>query len=238
MRNLRDKVVIVPGASGGMGKAICHLLAKEGAKLAIASNDATELKDLETSLRVEGAEVVSMILDVTVETDVVSFYEQVTNAFGNKVDILLNLTGISTPFQIAEMPVEKYDLTIDVNLKGTFLFTKHFIPLVDTAEGAQIINIGSMAANRPNAANPMYSAAKSAVNMFSKSLALQLIDKKIRVSTLNPGPTDTPFWGDRQIPREKFMQATDIAEVLLFLLKFNPAIVIHEIDLDSLAFFK
>lgn len=238
MRSLRNMVVIVPGASGGMGRGICRQLATEGAKLAIASNDAAALMDLEKDLKADGAEVVSMVLDVTVEAEVVSFYQQVTKAFGSKADILLNLTGISTPFQISEMPVEKYDLTMDVNVKGTFLFAKHFIPLVDTTDGALIINIGSMAANRPNAANPMYSTAKAAVNMFSKSLALQLVDKKIRVTTFNPGPIDTPFWGDRPMPREKFMQASDVADVLMFLLKLNPAIVVHEICLDSFAFFK
>ncbi len=237
MISLKGKTIVVPGASGGMGKEICKLLAEEGARLAIASNDEAQLKDLENTLTKQGNEVISMVIDVTSEDDVESFFKMVELSFG-KADILLNLPGISIPSPISDMAVEKYDLTIDVNLKGTFLCSKHFIRLVDVNSGGQIINIGSMASKRANPNAPLYCTAKAAVNMFSQGLALQLIEKKTRVTTLNPGPTDTTFWGDRPMPREKFMQAADVAEVIMFILKMNPAVVFHEVNFESFAFFK
>jgi NADP-dependent 3-hydroxy acid dehydrogenase YdfG len=237
MRVLKDKVVVIPGASGGMGKEISKLLAGEGVKFALASNDENALAELEGILKSKGTEVVSKAIDVTSETEVAEFFSLVKSTYG-KVDILLNLHGISVPAQISEMGENIYDLTMDVNLKGPFLCAKHFIPLVDTEIGGQIINIGSMAAKRANANAPMYCTAKVAVNMFSQGLALQLIDKKIRVTTLNPGPTDTGFWGNRPVPRDKFMQAADVAEIMMFILKMNPDVVFHEVNFESFAFFK
>jgi NAD(P)-dependent dehydrogenase (short-subunit alcohol dehydrogenase family) len=237
MRILKDKVVVIPGASGGMGREISKLLAGEGAKLALASNDEKALEELEGVLNMQGVDVISKVIDVTSETEVEEFFRLVKSTYG-KADILLNLPGISVPAQISEMGEDIYDLTMDVNLKGAFLCAKHFIPIVDTEIGGQIINIGSMAAKRANANAPMYCTAKAAVNMFSQGLALQLIDKKIRVTTLNPGPTDTGFWGNRPVPRDKFMQAMDVADIILFILKANPAVVFHEVNFESFAFFK
>lgn len=237
MVDLKGKTIVVPGASGGMGRELCKLLAEEGARLAISSNDELQLKDLEAALKKKGCEVISMVIDVTSENDVGAFFQMVGASYG-KADILVNLPGLSIPARIADMSVDQYDLTMDVNLKGTFLCSKHFIRLVGADEGGQIINIGSMASKRANPNAPLYCTAKAAVNMFSQGLALQLIEKKIRVTTLNPGPTDTAFWGDRPMPREKFMQPSDVAEVILFVMKMNPAVVIHEMNFESFAFFK
>jgi len=226
MVDLKGKTIVVPGASGGMGRELCKLLAEEGARLAISSNDELQLKDLEAALKKKGCEVISMVIDVTSENDVGAFFQMVGASYG-KADILVNLPGLSIPARIADMSVDQYDLTMDVNLKGTFLCSKHFIRLVGADEGGQIINIGSMASKRANPNAPLYCTAKAAVNMFSQGLALQLIEKKIRVTTLNPGPTDTAFWGDRPMTSEKFMKPSDVAEVNLFVMKMTPAVVIH-----------
>jgi short-subunit dehydrogenase len=122
-----------------------------------------------------------------------------------------------------------------VNLKGTFLCSKHFIAYADPVQGGLIVHMGSMAAKRANPKAPLYCTAKAAVNMFSQGLALQLKANNIRVTTLNPGATDTGFWGDRLVPRDKFMTASDVAEVLLFVLRMNPNVVFHEIDFESFA---
>src|SRR4051794_39996219 len=127
MNHLKGKVVVIPGASGGMGKEICKLLKAEGVKFALASNEPEALKELEHTLKAEGSEVISMVLDVTSEEEVKTFFERVKSTYG-KADILLNLPGLSIPAPVSEMAVEKYDLTMDVNLKGTFLCAKHFIP--------------------------------------------------------------------------------------------------------------
>ena len=237
MISLKDKVIAITGASGGMGKEICNILAGEGAKFLLCSNEEAALKELDDSLKAKGVQVVSMTVDITDEEQVKNFFDLGIKTFGG-VDILLNLAGLSVPAKVAEMDVDKYDLIMDVNLKGTFLCSKHFIPCVDSEKGGQIINIGSMAAKRANASAPLYCTAKASVNMFSQGLALQVKENNIRVTTLNPGPTNTTFWGDRPVPREKFMQASDVAELMVFILTRDARVVFHEVWFESFAFFQ
>jgi NADP-dependent 3-hydroxy acid dehydrogenase YdfG len=181
--------------------------------------------------------VLASELDVTDESQVAALFKQARERFGT-LDALLNLAGLSMIGPIAEMDIERYNTIVNVNVMGTFLGSKHFIPCVDAEKGAQIINIGSMAAKRANPNAPLYCVAKAAVNMLSQGLALQLKESKVRVTTLNPGPIDTTFWGDRQVPREKFMKADDVAEVILFVLKMSENVVFHDVAFESHLFFK
>jgi NADP-dependent 3-hydroxy acid dehydrogenase YdfG len=218
MRDLQGKVVVVPGASGGVGQAVCKYLANEGCKLVIGSNQPDMLQELVAALEADNATFVSQELDVTDEQQVAAFLKLAMDSFG-QVDILLNLPGLSITGPIAEMDL-----------------AKHFVAMAK--DGGQIINIGSMAAKRANPNAPMYCTAKAAVNMFSDGLALQVKEKDIRVTVLNPGPIDSTFWGDRQVPREKFMKPADVAEVILFILKMDERIVFHEVNFESFLFIK
>lgn len=232
MVSLKDKVVLITGASGGIGTETCRLIAEQGAKFVLGSNDAAALNELESSLKAKGCQAVSMVLDVTVEEQVKAFVDLAVSSFGG-VDILLNFAGLSIPAQITEMEESKYDITMDVNVKGTFLACKHFVPHVNTEKGALILNIASMASKKANPNAPMYCTAKAAVAMLSAGLALQVKDKNIRVTTLNPGAVNSAFWGDRKVPREKFMIPTDVAEVILFILTRESRVVFHDVAFES-----
>ena len=237
MRSLEGLNVAVIGSSGGVGRAVCAALAAEGANLVLAANDAKGLGVQEKELAGSAGRVVSRMLDVTDEPAVSALFTEAGAELGT-LDALLNLAGLSITGKIAEMEADKYDTIVDVNVKGTFLASKHFIPCVDPDRGAQIINIGSMAAKRANPNAPLYCMAKAAVNMFSQGLALQLLESKVRVTTLNPGPIDSTFWGDRQVPREKFMKTADVAEVILFVLRMSETVVFHDVAFESFLFFK
>lgn len=237
MNRLQDQVVAVIGAGGGIGQAAAKALAAAGAKLVLGSRQEPQLLELTRALTDEGADAVCRAVDVTSEREVRSFFEWAGQTRG-RIDVLVNLAGVSLPSPVVDMTEEQYDRTIDVNVKGSFLCAKHFIPLVDRDRGGLIVNMGSMAAKRANPGAPLYCTAKAAVNMMSQGLALQLIDHNIRVTVLNPGATDTGFWGNRQVPRDKFMTAADVADVLLFVLQLDPRIVVHEINFESFAFFK
>ncbi|MGI6279460.1 MAG: SDR family oxidoreductase [Acutalibacteraceae bacterium] len=226
------KRYIITGASGGMGRVLVKKLAEDGAKLAICSNDANGLDEVEKELAALGnPALVSKCIDITNEKDVAEFFGAAKGAFGGEADGLINLAGLSIPGKIAETPEADYDTTIDVNLKGTFLSSKHFLPMA--AENAQIINIGSMAALRANGNAPLYCTAKAAVNMFSNALQIQATEKGVRVTVLNPGGADTPFWGNRPVNRAKLLQAADVVEVILFVLSLAPNIAVHSIDFES-----
>ena len=229
---IANRVFVITGASGGMGSTISKMLAKEGARLALTSNDAAAMDALKQELP---ADAYTEILDITDEAQVVAFFGKVKALFGG-ADALLNLAGLSIPAQIPEMAEKDYDLTMDVNLKGTFLASKHFAAIA--RPNAQIINIGSMAALRANGNAPLYCTAKAAVNMFGSGLQLQLAKQDIRVTTLNPGGADTPFWGNRKVAREKLLQAADVCDVMRFVLTSDPRIAFHELNFESFAMIK
>lgn len=229
---IANRVFVITGASGGMGSTISKMLAKEGAKLALTSNDAAAMDALKQELP---ADAYTEILDITDEAQVAAFFDKVKALFGG-ADALLNLAGLSIPAKIPEMAEKDYDLTMDVNLKGTFLASKHFAAIA--RPNAQIINIGSMAALRANGNAPLYCTAKAAVNMFGSGLQIQLAKQDIRVTTLNPGGADTPFWGNRKVAREKLLQAADVCDVMRFVLTSDPRIAFHELNFESFAMMK
>ena len=229
---LKDKVIMITGASGGMGQVLCEDLAAQGARLVLASRQKEALKAQCDVLKEKyHVEITEGILDVTREEQVKEFVGQAGAKYG-KIDALVNLAGLSVPGKIEETDEAVYDLMMDVNVKGIYLMAKYFARYA--GEDARMINIGSMAARRTNANAPLYCMAKSAVNVLSQGLSLQLAAKGIHVTTLNPGGADTPFWGDRPVKREKLLQAQDIADVILFVLGSNPRIVIHSVDFESI----
>ena len=224
---IKDRVVVITGASGGMGREISMRLASAGARLALTSNDGSALQALAEKLP---GGVLTQMMDIAEEEKVSAFFEEIHQHFGG-ADILLNLAGLSIPAQISQMDEKDYDLTMDVNLKGTFLSSKYFSRIAKA--NAQIINIGSMAALRANGNAPLYCTAKAAVNMFSSGLQIQMAKQGIRVTTLNPGGADTPFWCTRAVAREKLLRPADVCDVIHFVLTSDPRIAFHELNFES-----
>lgn len=232
MVDYNGKNVVITGASGGMGRILCERLANMGAKLSICSNDEAVLdfaKELSSKTK-----VFAKAFDIADEKAVAEFFKEAYAANG-EFYALANLAGLSIPGQIPETEESAYDLMMDVNVKGTFLCCKYFAK--NAAEPSIIVNIGSMAARNANGNAPLYCTAKAAVNMLSRGLLLQVGSKKIRVTTVNPGGADTPFWGTRAVDRSKLMQAEDVVDIIMFVLTSNPNIQIHDIYFESAAKF-
>ena len=231
MKDLRNKVAIITGASGGMGREISAMLAQKGVKLALFSRNASALEELRKSLA-DKTEVFAKVVDVCCEAEVEAAVAETKKKLGTP-EILLNLAGLSIPAKIWDMSVEDYMTTMDVNVKGTFLFSKHFAGAVDAEIGGQILSVGSMAAKRANGNAPLYCTAKAAVNMLSAGMQIQYKEKNIRVTTLNPGGADTPFWGNRPVKRENLLKASDVAEVIEFVLTRESRVAFSEINFES-----
>lgn len=233
--DLKGKNIVVTGASGGMGLVLCRELAKMGARLLICSNDEQLLSKQYDELTKEyKAEVFAQKVDVTNEDEVKGFIDEGYAKFG-EFYALANLAGISVPGQIAETDEAVFDKIMDVNVKGTFLMSKHFSH--KAAAPAIIVNIGSTAGKNANPNAPLYCTAKAAVNMLSRGMLLQMGAKDIRVTTINPGGADTPFWGTRTVDKSKLMSAEDVVEIILFALKSSPRVQIHDIYFESSARF-
>ncbi len=233
MINYSGKNVIVTGASGGMGIILCKKLAEQGAKLSLCSNDEKALAAQAEELS-KVTEVFAKVVDITNEEEVAAFFAQAYEKNG-EFHAMANLAGLSIPGKIPETDVNVYETIMDVNVKGTFLAGKYFAK--NAAKPAIIVNIGSTAAKTANANAPLYCTAKAAVNMLSQGMLLQMGSQDIRVTTINPGGTDTPFWGTRTVDKSKLMQAEDVVEIILFALTSSPRVQIHDIYFESSARF-
>lgn len=233
---LKDKVVLITGATGGIGNVICKRLAVEGAKVAMTSTNERLLLELVNDMKSLNPEVnvIYSVCDVTRESEVEQFIEKSKNSFGS-FDLLINLAGLSIPTNYATITEDDYDKMMNVNLKGSLFTSKYFAKYANNP--SRIINTGSIAARVVNANAPVYCLVKTAVNKLSEGLLLQLGKQGIFVSTINPGGVDTRFWGERKVDRSKLMSADDVADVYMFVAQLNSNIQLHCVDFESVSKF-
>lgn len=235
MNRMKDQVILVTGATGGIGEAIAQRLVEAGVRLAISGRDRVKLAALEEKL---GEQVYAVAADVTDEPSVNQAVTSVKAHFG-RMDTLINVPGLSIPSPISEMDLVDYRKTMDVNVTGVFLCAKHFIQQVDPQSGGLIISISSVAGKNANPNAPVYCAAKAAMNMLSNGLAMQVKQSNIRVSIVSPGAVTTPgFWGDRPVPHEKFLKPEEVADVVAFVANLPKSVVLHDVIFEPWAMFK
>lgn len=225
------KNIAVTGCTGGMGQVLCDRLAKAGYNLALCSNMGDQLAEQAEKLKAAyGINIVTGTFNIYDEADVEAFFNTAEEELG-KLDALVNLAGLSIPTKMETVTPEDFDLMMDVNVKGTLFATKHYALHAVDQDGL-VICIGSMAAKRANGNAPLYCTAKCAVNMLSSAMQLQLSAKDIRLTTLNPGGADTPFWGNRAVDRSKLLSADDVVDVMMFVID-HPRIVFYEVNFES-----
>lgn len=225
------KTFAITGATGGMGISLCRRLAKAGYSLALCSTNQTLLDILCRELSdTYGIGIHCAAFDICNESAVAAFFEAAAAKFG-KLDGLINLAGLSIPTKMETVTSEDFDRMYNVNVKGALLTAKHYAFHAAERNGL-IINLGSMAARRANPNAPLYCASKSALNMLSSAMQLQLAGKDIRITTLNPGGTDTRFWGNRQVDRSQLMSADDVVDAIEFVVE-HPRLVIYSMDFEA-----
>ncbi len=188
---LTNKVAIITGSSSGIGRATAYLFAKEGARVVVVANvNDTGGKETAANITKEGGESIFVHADVSKSADVQNLVKVTVENFG-KIDILFNNAGIGfqrTPVENIEEA--RWDQIYATNVKSIFLCVKYTVPEMRKTGGGAIINTGSMSAIRPRMHDSPYGSAKSAVNLLTKSLALELAPA-IRVNCINPGPIST-----------------------------------------------
>jgi 3-oxoacyl-[acyl-carrier protein] reductase len=224
---LRDKIAIVTGAGSGMGEAIAHTYAREGAKVAVLDVNEQAANKVASAI---GANALAVACDVTNKADIMRAVEMTEKKFG-VTDILVNNAGVAHVNKpLMEIDEREFDRVFDVNVKGLFMFIQAVVPAMRKKGGGVIVNIGSTAGLRPRPGLSAYNATKGAVHNLTKTLAVELAPDKIRVCAIAPVATDTPllptFLGPAPGQREKFIATVplgrlatsqDIADAALFL---------------------
>lgn len=184
--------VLITGASSGIGKALCKKLAKKGYDLLLVSRREEELKKLQTELQNDyGVKVDHFACDLSNNVRDVYDYCLKNNI---KVSILVNNAGFGDYGQFIDSDIDKAMNMIDLNNKALVSLTYYFIQDMKKAGGGHILNVGSVASFMPGPYMAVYYATKSFVLSFSMALRNELKPFNIKVSTLCPGPTKSPFW--------------------------------------------
>lgn len=197
---LKDKVVIVTGASRGIGQAIALELGKQGAKLVISASSAQNLKETEDKLREQGCtNCLAVAADVKSVDQVNAVVKNCIDTYG-RVDILANNAGITRDNLLALMSESEWDDVLNTNLKSAFLFTKACSRPMIRQKGGSIINISSVVGLTGNAGQANYAASKAGLIGFTKSVAKELAKKNVRANVIAPGFIRTKMTD--QLPEE------------------------------------
>ena len=183
-----EKVVLITGASSGIGAGIACELAKAGAKLALGARRTDRLETLAQEIRKDGGEVLTRSLDVTDRDDVAAFAEAAREAFG-RVDVIVNNAGVMPLSLMSSLKVDEWERMIDVNIKGVLYGIAAVLPEMTARGSGHIINIASIGALTVSPTAAVYCATKFAVRAISDGLRQE--NDKIRVTCIHPGVVES-----------------------------------------------
>jgi NADP-dependent 3-hydroxy acid dehydrogenase YdfG len=183
-----DKVVLITGASSGIGVGIAHELAKAGAIVVLGARRTDRLEAVAEEIRAAGGKVMTRKLDVTDRADVAAFAEAARQEFG-RVDVIVNNAGIMPLSPMASMKVDEWDRMIDVNIKGVLNGIAAVLPEMTERGSGQIINIASVGALQVWPTSAVYCATKYAVRAISDGLRQET--DKLRVTCIHPGVVES-----------------------------------------------
>lgn len=227
MKLLEGKVVIITGASRGIGKGIAEVFANQGANVAFTYSSSTESAQvLEAELNATGIKAKGYKSNAADFNEAQTFVDAVLEEFGT-VDILINNAGITKDNLLMRMSEEDFDTVIDVNLKSVFNMTKAIQKTFLKKRSGSIINMSSVVGVKGNAGQTNYAASKAGVIGFTKSVALELGSRNIRCNAIAPGFIETEMtaklnedvvqgWRET-IPLKRGGTTQDVANACLFL---------------------
>ena len=235
-----DKVAIVTGAAKGMGSAISLTLAREGAHLLLAGRDPGPLSEVAVEARAMGRRAEAVSADVTKEEQVQAMVRACLEAYGGRVDILVNVAGVTGPVETPVWEVEDrdFDFVLAVNVRGSFLSMKHVLPVMIRQRSGRIVNIAGSSGLRGYRNRAAYSSSKWAVRGLTRTAALDVGKYGITVNAVCPGIVESPRmdrlcrekaarrgWTYEQVYEEyieemalrRLTTAQDVANAVLFL---------------------
>ncbi|RUO72915.1 SDR family oxidoreductase [Idiomarina ramblicola] len=189
MSEVQDKVVIITGASSGLGEETARMLAKKGAKLMLAARREDRLKELTESIKKEGGQAAYRVVDVTDKAAVQKLADDTKAEFG-RIDVLINNAGLMPLAPLDALKVDEWDTMIDVNIKGVLYGVAAVLPVMREQHVGHIINLSSVAGQKVFAGGTVYCATKFAVKAISEGIR-QESNGEIRATNISPGAVAT-----------------------------------------------
>jgi NADP-dependent 3-hydroxy acid dehydrogenase YdfG len=236
---LIGKVALITGATAGIGKACARALAKDGARLVLTGRRHDRLKELEQEAEKYGTQAITVAGDAREESTAAKVVEAAVQAFG-QIDILVNNAGAGNYKNLIETSAEEYDHLMDTNVRSTFLFTRHTVPVMIQRKQGTVLMISSMAGIYGFAGEAVYCATKFAQVGFAQALDKELRPHGIKVGVICPGGVKTEFAIGRGrteegVSKSEMLEPEDVAGAVLLASKQSPGSRIIEIQMRTMA---
>ena len=223
MNNLKNKNIIITGASGGIGNSIVEVLYKSGANILASGTKIEKLEKLKSNF--ENIRILKF--DISEKEKIEKFIDDATNELGGSLDCLVNNAGITQDNLAIRMNLDEWEKVININLTSTFLCSKFGIKKMLKNKSGKIINITSVVGHTGNLGQSNYTASKAGIVAMSKSLAVEYAKKNININCISPGFIQTAMTDKiddkfkeviiSKIPCARLGQPKDIANAVLFL---------------------
>ena len=236
---IQDKIVVITGASSGIGYSTAKALAKKGAKIVAGARRIDRLENLKKEITEDGGEIIICETDVTKKSDCDNLVKQAIEKYGT-VDVLINNAGLMPLSFVRSLKIDEWDRMIDENIKGVMYCTAAVVPTMVEKKSGHIINISSVAGRIVFPAGSVYCATKHAVTAFSEGLRQELsVRKNIRITSIEPGVVQTELTDtiteralQAFIEKGKSMaglQAEDISSAIIFAIEAPNHVNVNEI---------
>jgi NADP-dependent 3-hydroxy acid dehydrogenase YdfG len=236
--NISGKVIVITGASSGMGEATARDLAAKGAKVVLGARRADRLDAIVKDITDAGGEAVAVVTDVSKRNDVQTLVDTAKRTFG-RVDVVFNNAGLMPLSPMESLRIDEWDRMVDVNIKGTLYGIAAALPHMKEQKSGQIINVSSVYGHKAVATGAVYCATKHAVRAISESLRQEVKDYNIRVTTISPGAVKTeltdhitePELGDtvRKVVGDIGVPASTMASMVAFAISQPEDVDVNEI---------
>ena len=223
MNNIKNKNVIVTGATGGIGNSIIQKLNDNGANILASGTRIEKLEDLKSKFK----NIKILKFDISQSQKIEEFVENATNELSGSLDCIINNAGITQDNLAIRMSLDEWKKVIDINLTSTFLLSKFAIKKMLKNKSGKIVNITSVVGHTGNLGQSNYTASKAGIIAMSKSLALEYAKKNININCISPGFIKTAMTNKidekykemivSKIPSARLGDPEDIANAVLFL---------------------
>ena len=223
MIDLKNKNVIVTGASGGIGNSIVEKLYELNANILATGTKVEKLNELKNKFN----NINILQFDISKHDKIESFIDQSTEILGGKLDCIVNNAGITMDNLVIRMNMNEWNKVIDINLTSTFLMSKYSIKKMLKNKSGKIINITSVVGHTGNIGQANYTASKAGIVAMSKSLAIEYAKKNINVNCISPGFISTAMTDKidqkfkesiiSKIPSNRLGNSSDVANAVVFL---------------------
>ncbi|MBE9017576.1 NAD(P)-dependent oxidoreductase [Chroococcidiopsis sp. CCALA 051] len=240
MVSVRHQIVLITGASSGIGEATAQIFAQAGAKLILVARRQERLAQLADDLNKEFAsDIHTMQLDVRDRTSIESALAQLPSEF-SAIDVLINNAGLSRGLdKLYQGSYQDWEEMIDTNIKGLLYFTRAIVPGMVSRGRGHVVNLGSIAGHQTYPNGNVYCATKAAVKAISEGLKQDLLGTPVRVTSVDPGMVETEFsqvrfHGDTEQANKVYqglkpLTPEDVADVIFFCVTRSPHVNISEV---------